>query len=310
LVDQKEAYSADTFFEGADRHPVIKPLNPVRQAQRIGCTVWDGQHAGRYFLIVDDLDKDGKPHDFSWRMIVNPNHKATPREDGMTLLRDKCPGEAAYPALLDFAMLSPAGNPSLVETTEKRGKEDTAVKRLVTNVKTVNPHFTVCLYPRQNNQPGTSGMPGLVSRRVTAEGGHAAVLSWAECADRVVVFYGAPFRVEGISTDAKLAVIRTATQPRGPQAAYGPVVGFLMFGGTFLEVDGVPFVKTAGGPCSVAVEIPAGQVAVGMADKGTVTVTGFAVKQVSRYSGATGGESLRFRRTKGQAPGAEIHLSR
>ena len=143
-------------------------------------------------------------------------------------------------------------------------------------------------------------MPGLAPRRVAAEGGHGAVLSWPECVDRVAVSYGAAFQVEGVKTDAKLVVVRNA--------AHGPVVGFLMVGGTFLEVDGVPLVKAEGGLCSVSAEVASGQVALGMADKGKVTVTGFEVKQATRYNGVKGGESLRFQRTEGLAPGVEIHL--
>jgi len=309
LIDEKEAYSDDIYFEGDDRHLVTKPLNPMQKAQRIGCMVWGGEHTGSYLLIANDLEKDGQQHKYSWRMMLNPNHKTAPRADGTTLLRDKAAAEPFNPPQLDCAMLSPLGKPVLVETKELLGKENTTIRRLVADVTAANPHFTVCLYPRQDGQPGAPGMPGLSSRRVTVEGGHAAVLSWPECTDRVVVSYGSAIEVKGVSTDAKLLVLRTATQPRNPQAAYGPVVGFVMVGGTFLTADGASLVKTDGRPCSVAATVPTGQVVVGMTTQGTVTVTGFKVKQVSRYNGNAGGASPSFRRIAGQTLGVAIELA-
>ncbi|MDD5705140.1 MAG: hypothetical protein PHR35_04385, partial [Kiritimatiellae bacterium] len=278
LVDFTEAYSEDLYFEGPDRHLVSKPLNPVEKAHRMIATVWGGQSAGRYFLVVDDIQKDNQPHAYSWRMMVTTNHLAADRSDGVTLYRNKSPWENLNPPKFDCAILSPWGKPVPATTRERSGKEDIEVRRLIADATNVNPHYTVCLYPRWE------GQPALASVRQSVDGGHAATLQFPECRDRVVVSYGGVIEVEGIRTDAKLAVVRTATQPVEAGKTNGPVVGFLLVQGTVLKVDGAALVNAESGPCSVSADIPARQAALGMADKGKTTLPGFKARHVLRFN--------------------------
>ncbi len=294
LVDQREAYSEDIFFEGEERRLVVRPLNPMERAQRIGCTIWDGPSAGRYFLIVDDLVKDEEPHLFSWRMMVNTNYEATARADGLTLARAKGAGELANPPELECAMLSPFGSLAMVEATEQLGKEQVPMKRLVAEATVVNPHFTVCLYPRRPNQPASYGMSPLVTSRVAVEEGHGARLSWPECSDRIVVSYGEVMEVEGIRTDARLAVVRTTPGD-------GALIGFLVVAGSWLEVDGRVLVKTDGAPCSVTADVASGTGAIGIGGSGTITLSGFEMRHLTRYDGTADPAAVPFRQAGGES---------
>ncbi|MDD5707984.1 MAG: hypothetical protein PHR35_18855 [Kiritimatiellae bacterium] len=278
MADFTEAYSEDLYFEGPDRHLVSKPLNPVRRARRTIATVWDGDSAGRYFLVVDDIQKDDQPHAYSWRMMTPTNRVATLRDDGVMLYRHKCPAETLNPPQLDVSMLSPWGRPALLSSMELFNKESVEVKRVVADATVVNPHFTVCLYPRRMDRPG------LAVARATAQGGHAATLAWPECRDRIVVSYGGAVEVGGIRTDAGLAIVRTATQPLAAGCTNGPVIGFLMVQGTFLEADGGELVKTAGGLCSVSADAVAKTAALGAVSNGNARLAGFRSRRVTRTS--------------------------
>lgn len=279
-VDQKEAYSDDTFFEGPDRHLITKPLNPVEKAQRIGVTVWGGQYQGPYFLIVDDIDKDGAEHAYQWRMMVNPNHRADPKPNHITLTRDKHPDETWYPPLMDCQLLNPGAKLAYESQTE--GEKTTG--RLTATVQTINPHFTAVLYPRRPGQPTVQGMYELNATTETAATGHAGILRWAECVDRVVVAYGEEVEIADIRTDAKLAVIRTALPAFESGEDWGPVLGVLLVGGTRLTVDGRSLVQATGGPATLSAQVPQGLVALGTNTDSKRLKLSFPVKKYTRYA--------------------------
>jgi hypothetical protein len=281
LVDQKESYSEDMSLEAPDNHVVSTPLHPVQKAQRIGAVVWGGQHQGPYFLIVDDVDKDGASHAYQWRMMTNPNHTAVERGGHLTLSREKGPAETWYPGLMDCQLLSPGGQ--LVLGTQTLGAS--TFNRVVADVQAVNPHFTVVLYPRRPGQPTVDGMPELAATPLEASGGHGSVLRWAECVDRVVVSYGGEVEIGGVHTDAKLVVVRTALPAWGSTAAYGPVVGVLMVGGTRLSVDGASLVQATGGPVSLSANLGDGTVALGTGVAAKNLTLGFKVKKWTKYEG-------------------------
>ena len=112
----------------------------------------------------------------------------------------------------------------------------------------------------------------------------------------LLVAYGAPVALEGVKTDAALAVVRSAGKR---------TLGFLLMGGTFLEVDDVPLV-TASGACSVSADLGSGEVAVDIPAGGKVRVTGFPVRRVSKYNGEKAGAELDYRELNQPVLGAEI----
>ncbi|NCO35522.1 MAG: hypothetical protein GW893_16880 [Armatimonadetes bacterium] len=279
IVDQKEAYSEDTYFEGPERTLVSKPLNPVQKAQRIGCVVWGGRNVGPYVLIVDDIDKDGQPHDYRWQMLLNPNHTVQEKqgEERWVVARDKLPAETFYPPAMDVALLSPIGKITPIPGNAE--KKDSP--RLVIDANAVNPRFAVCLYPRRPGQPTVWGMPELSVVKHETEGGFATVLKWPECVDRVVVSYGGGVEVAGIQTNARLVVVRTALPSFGSGAPYGEVIGALMVQGTGLLADGRAMVN-ASAISSISAHVNNGRSAIGIFTKESGLRLGFPVVKPSR----------------------------
>jgi len=280
LVDQKESYSEELFFDDKRERVISKPLNPMRKVQRIGCLVWGGYHEGPYALIVDDIDKDGQAHDYQWRMMTNPNHAMNDRRGFVTLSRAKASHERWDPPAMDCALLSPVGTFTFAEATERKQR----VTRLLVDAKATNPHFTVCLYPRM--QSGANHrMPALACERLTGGGGHGAVLRWRACLDRVVVSYGGPVAIGGVETDARLAVVRCALPPLGSKTPFGEVLAYLMVQGSVLAVDGRPVVKANSGRCSVSVDHAQGTAALGTGTSEKDLTFGVRMNRFTRYSG-------------------------
>lgn len=281
VVDQKEAYSEDVFFEGEDRHLVSRPLNPVEKARRLGCVVWPGQNVGAYCLIVDDIQKDEELHEYRWQMLFNPAYQVIENQAYLTLSREKRPEEVFYPPEMDCAMLSPGGQLSW-EVEEQADKE---MPRLYAMVNDLNPHFTVCLYPRRPDQPTVWGMPKLSPEYFALEAGHAARLNWPEATDRVVVSYGDLIEIAGVETDACLAVVRTALPPYGSGQEYGEVLAFLLVQGSSLSVDGKLLVRSEKGRFSVSARLQSQTVALGRELTEEDLDCRFEVQSYTQYTG-------------------------
>jgi len=203
VVDQKEMYDWEFMPHPEKQLKAIykKPVNPVLKAKRAVMTVWGSHGIPPYFVLADDIDKDGSEHLYTWKMLMPKGAVA-----------DCARGAAKVYQLdskavsMDALFLYPSGVAPEVKSFAYQRKP---YAKLVADVKTINPYFAVMLYPRK------AGIPEPMVVRKTGARTHGSELSWPGDVTDLLVFArqesaktGKNKSLFGVYTDARIALVR------------------------------------------------------------------------------------------------------
>jgi hypothetical protein len=195
-----EFNAPDWPFPGWDWSWGYHGANPVDHALRNVVVVHDAD-TPPYFIVVDDIDKDGAPHDFQWRMHTA---QVNTIDTSSNPIRIDAPA-----ASMDVHVLYPEFS-SLARSTSTydNGVADPDATVLELEHTAVNPLFSLLLFPADS----TVAAP--VVARETLPWGFACTLDWGGGVADVVVgnFSGGAvtWGADSLRTDASIAVVRTS----------------------------------------------------------------------------------------------------
>jgi hypothetical protein len=215
----------DRPFPGTDWSWGYKGANPVLYAHRRVLAV-HGQ-GPPYFVLLDDIDKDGQMHAYQWRL-----HTRLPNSVDATANPIVVTGDSSA---MDIHVLDPPFA-SLGATTEtynnQTSEPDSKLLRLTTSA--VDPHFALLLFPHdaQTTVPQVS--------RSAYPWGYAVTLDWGGgVVDHILRNDGgAAASHAGVDTDSRLLVVRRSGTA---------VSGYLAVGTSTLSVDGALYAECTGG---------------------------------------------------------------
>jgi hypothetical protein len=224
--------------------------NPVLHAIRSVVAVHGDGSVPPYFLIVDDIDKDGGTHDYQWRMHT-PDQNTVDTTGGGTSIQ-------APTGRLDVHALHPAPESMFLTVTPYNNLTDEPdSKLLVFETSAINPWFTFLLLPGDY----ATAEPALTRQQFSW--GFQATLSWGTCTDVLVLNHsGAPVEVTvtGMPAPPASGVSRTNTATAALETdatitvlRYDGVVvsRFVAAEATSLVVDGVQLLAVLDGAATV-----------------------------------------------------------
>jgi hypothetical protein len=211
--DATGAYSTYSEFNapgyplpGADWSWGYSGANPVQFAQR-RVVVAHGASMPPYFVIMDDIHKDGSPHVYQWRMHTHSINTVNTAANPISI--------SGGPSTLDVHLLHPPMDSVSISTQSfDNGTLEPNSKVLRVDRTAVDPAFSFLLIPRENTTPPP------VATTQPYPWGYACRIDWGGG----IVDYllrndtGAPATHEHIQTDARIALVREST---------GSVVGYL-----------------------------------------------------------------------------------
>jgi hypothetical protein len=211
--------------------------NPVLHARRDVVCVRGADGLPPYFIIRDDIDKDGGVHDYQWRLHTDDANSVdtTGAETWIHAPTGRMIVHAVHPARGSMTA-------SVVDYSNVSTEPDS---RLLTfNVNAVNPHFAFLLLPGD----GTTPIPA-VTRQQFAWGA-VETIDWGTRTDVVVLnFSGGTVGAAGpvaVETDAPLLVIRFAgTTPTRYLAALAQ--SLIIDGASYIDIDNGPTSVTLAG---------------------------------------------------------------
>jgi hypothetical protein len=215
-----EFNAPDWPFPGWDWSWGYSGANPVRHARRSVVVVHDAA-SPPYFVLCDDIEKDGALHDYQWRLHTSAENSV---DAASNPIRIDAPTSA-----LDIYVLYPEFS-SLARTTQPydNGVPDPDATLLALAGSAVNPRFTCLLFPSDSTVPAPE---------VTSEihpWGYACRLDWGGGVSDIVLGNHSGGIVtwgpDSLRTDASMAIVRAT----GAQLTRHLLVGAtrLDFGGT------------------------------------------------------------------------------
>jgi hypothetical protein len=230
-----EFNQADWPFPGFDWSWGYSGSNPVDFALRNVVVVHDTS-TPPYLVIVDDIDKDGTPHEYQWRLHTQSSNTVNVSENPIRIHNSV--------ADLDVHVLHPdfAAMTASTESFDNRSQDpNSTILKLTHNA--VNPRFSLLLFP------SSAAVNSPVVSRENYLWGFAGRLDWGGGLVDVIlgnhtggtVTWGA----DSVQTDASLAVVR---------AAGSVVVRHLIVDATQLRHLGVEYVRIFDGPVTCALE--------------------------------------------------------
>lgn len=205
-------------FPGADWSWGYFGANPVQFAFRRVLVV-HGSAAPPYVVVMDDVDKDGSPHAYEWRMHTYVTNGVNTSVSPWTITHGA--------ATMDVHVLHPPLDSVWVSTQPfDNGNDDPNSTLLKVGRTALDPRFSFLLIPRQNTTPS----PGVV--RDAYPWGYACSIDWGGgVVDRLVRNdSGAPATDGHVRTDALVTWVREMD---------GVVVGYLATGVSSLRVGAV-----------------------------------------------------------------------
>lgn len=138
--------------------------NPVQFAYRRVLVV-HGNDAPPYFVIMDDIDKDGLSHEYQWRMHTLSTHAVNTSATPWTITD----GDAT----LEVHALNPPAGTMLVSTLGYNNfNDDPDARVLRISTTAVDPRFSFLLVPR------TGTLPSPVVARAAYAWGYAVAIDW------------------------------------------------------------------------------------------------------------------------------------
>ena len=218
-----EFNSPDWPFPGWDWSWGYHGANPVLRAQRDVLVVHDAD-TPPYFVVTDDMVKDGTPHEYQWRLHTSASNSV---DASSNPIRIDAPSSA-----LDVHVLYPDFSSTARGTQPfDNGVPDPDANLLTLTHTAVNPMFSILLFPFDE-----SISPPIVTREVHGWG-YACVVEWGGGVRDVVLGNHSGSAVswgpDSLQTDASVAVVRT----NGPAVTRHLLVGASMF-----EYDGIEYV--------------------------------------------------------------------
>lgn len=223
----------DYPFPGIDWSWGHVGANPVDHALRTVVAVHDAELPA-YFIIADDIEKDGGVHTYAWRLHTDEENTVDDSANPVHVT-------GATGSMEVYAVNPSFDSLSTSVTYFDNGNVDDNSYVLSLDVDAVDPQFVNLLLPRS-----TSSSPPVVATTRSAEGTQTT-LDWGSGYTDVVVtaVNGGPWGDPpgGITTDARLAVARFDGTT---------LVRFLMVDGTTLAFDGVTRVSVIDGAASVS----------------------------------------------------------
>jgi hypothetical protein len=214
-------------FPGTDWSWGYHGANPVLVAERRVLALHD---AGTipYFVIMDDIDKDGTPHVYEWRLHTRDHNSVN---TAATPWRIEAGG-----AVVDVLVLHPSVDSITVATQIfENGNSDPNSKLIRVTRTAINPRFAFVMIPRKD------GVPAPAMTQQSYPWGYTCAIDWGGG----VVDYllrndsGAPAGDGHIETDALVTWVREVN---------GAVTSYLANGVTSLVVDATDFVTIFNGP--------------------------------------------------------------
>ncbi|HXV14451.1 MAG TPA: heparinase II/III family protein [Candidatus Krumholzibacteria bacterium] len=192
-------------FPGVDWSWGYSGANPVQHAFRRVLVV-HGEASSPYIVVMDDIDKDGAPHLYQWRMHTHFGNTVNTAASPWTI-------EGAG-AAMDVHLLHPSAESATVTTSAfENGNTDPNSTILRVTHTAIDPRFALMLVPRRG------GSPSPAVTREPYPWGYACSVDWGGgVVDRLVRNdAGAAVAHENIETDALVAWVR---EENGVVAAY------------------------------------------------------------------------------------------
>jgi len=221
-----------------------KGANPVNFALRKVVVVHEAE-TPPYFIIRDDIEKDGGVHAYEWRLHTQEDNAVDASSNPIHITGDT--------GSMEVFVVAPCFD-SLAASVAyfDNFSEDDNSNLLSLTVNAVNPLFTTILLPR-----ATSASPPAISESDTS-GAAVTTIDWgngytdvmvaggvAGCPTPAASVYasGNASAVGSVATDAEIAVLRLYN---------GAMVRYLMANGTTLWYDGVEWAHLSNGPAGVS----------------------------------------------------------
>jgi hypothetical protein len=199
--------------------------NPVEHALRRVLVVHGPQSP--YFILMDDIDKDGQTHEYEWRLHTSSANTIDTSTDPIVIERN---GSA-----LDLHVLNPTPD-TLTTAVEFFNNLTTEPDAWLIRLSTiaVNPRFEFLMFPRGPSTP----VPSVAQQSYSW--GYAVTLDWGGGTKDHFVRNDAGESAShaGVKTDARLAVVRVAG---------GAVAGYIVVDATTLERGGDVYVSCSDG---------------------------------------------------------------
>jgi len=233
LGDASQAYTTYSEFNatgvplpGSNWSWGYHGANPVLRAERRVLVV-HGDGAPPYFVIMDDIDKDGGVHSYEWRMHTANSNAVGTATHPMTV--------TGASASMDIHLLHPA--PALVSVATQpfnNGNTDPDATVLRVTRTAVNPMFSFLLIPRAPETPAP------VVTTQSYPWGYATDVAWGGgVVDHVLRNdSGATATHNGIKSDALVTLVREIN---------GGVHGYLAVGVSSLMIGAIDYVTIGGG---------------------------------------------------------------
>jgi len=159
-----EFNSPDWPFPGWDWSWGYHGANPVRHARRTVFVVHDAD-TPPYFVITDDIDKDGTPHDYQWRLHTSTSNSV---DASSNPIRVDAPSSG-----LDVHVLYPEFSTTARGTQFfNNGVPDPDATLLTLTHNAVNPRFSFLLFPSD----ATNTTPAMTSEILAW--GYACLVDW------------------------------------------------------------------------------------------------------------------------------------
>lgn len=209
--------------------------NPVLHARRYALSV-KPDTVGEYFVLSDDIEKDGANHNYDWILHTKIANTYT------TTVNPVLINGTAQGNKLEMHFVNPAF-PSLLfsEQTFDAQNVDGNTRRLLVRSNAVNPHYFVILFPKKVG----AAQPTFTTNPIAVTGGQGAHLDWSNSIDDYV--FSNPGRTATsaamIDTDGRFTLVRKDA---------GQLRRYLIAEGTSLHVDGQALATITGGSASVA----------------------------------------------------------
>jgi hypothetical protein len=224
--------------------------NPVLHALRSVVAVHGDGTVPPYFLIVDNINKDGGTHDYQWRMHTPDQNTVDTTGAGTSI-------QAPTGRLIVHALYPAPESMTTTVTPYNNLTDEPDSKLLVFETSAVNPWFSFLLLPGDF----ATTVPALT--RQEFPWGFQTTLSWGTITDVLLLNHsGAPvdITVTGIpspppagasGTGAASAALQTDATITVLRYSGGVVTRFVAAEATTLVVDGTPLLAVLDGPATV-----------------------------------------------------------
>ncbi len=192
--NDRNGYALADCTEAYNRNSAGKPGAVVQRARRHALFVYPHRGAPAYAVVVDDLCKDDRPHEFTWQMMFSDRMEAT-LADGRAVLAPRLPKANTSPLPTSMRPAQPgASGPRMVLRLHADSKPvlatdvfrpndyhpPAAFPRLRATVQGVNPRFIAVLLPL----PAAVAEPEVHFE--SKDGTRTATIRWAEHTDTLV----------------------------------------------------------------------------------------------------------------------------